>query len=410
MPDLDHELRAAGRELAHAIRIPDLDGVRARSGQLRHRHRRRVLVGAAALVIGAVAALWPSTTRPTPERATAPSVTPPAEGWRGGGLTVLALNGAVLNASGDVYDVAFANRTTGYALAKECGTDGCTIHFLTTGDAGFTWSVRHDLAGRTAVVGVVPEDRLPRLAVRPGDESGVGVRVLDRSLYWSLSWQGWVDTTDRAPGSTVATINDGWLAPADGNGVVTVWTPEGTAVSLAHPPALSVCWVAPARTDDGAWWVGGRAGGLPAVANSRDDGATWTVTTLPAEAPSSYGQVSVLGIDTYASVVTPTGDGKVQVGAIYRSLDRGPFVPYAREVGAIAGDVVPLLDGRLVAADGRLLVLAPRQVGFEVASEELPGASRLEWTAGGYVAYDVAVTGFTAFSHDGVTWQKLNLD
>jgi hypothetical protein len=408
MPDLDHELRRAGREVVDAIRIPEMDGVRARSRQLRH--RRRGLVGAAVLVLVTVAAGWPSISGPPPEMAatpTAPTTSTPT-GWHGGGFTVFPLNGAVLDAPGDVYDVAFANRTTGYALARDCVGSQCTIHFLSTGDAGFTWSVRHDLAGGTGVVGVVPVDRLPTLAARPGAESGVGVRVLGRSLYWSLSWQGWVDTTDRALGSTVATIGDGWLAPPDGCGGVTVWTPDGTAVALAHSPALSVCWVAPARTDDGAWWVGGRAGGLPAVAVSRDDGRNWTLTTLPAAAPSSYGQVSVLGIDTYASVVTPT-DGKLRVEAIYRSLDRTPFVPYARDAGTIAGDVVPLLDGRLVAADGQLLVLPPGASRFEVASETLPDASRLAWTAGGYVAYDVAQPGYTAFSRDGATWQKVNL-
>jgi hypothetical protein len=149
---------------------------------------------------------------------------------------------------------------------------------------------------------------------------------------------------------------------------------------------------------------------------SRDGGARWTTPPLePVDGPVASVRVSTLGSVAYA--VATGDDGTVR--GIYHSADSGATFTRTGSGGgtpaAIAGDVVPLLDGRLLAvspgpADD------PQSGDWWVSSDEgrtfvqaeLPVVGRIDRTAAGYVANDF-FRDYAAFSRDGTTWRKLEI-
>ena len=76
--------------------------------------------------------------------------------------------------------------------------------------------------------------------------------------------------------------------------------------------------------------------------------------------------------------------------------------------GVVGGDVVPLLDGRLLLVDGagHWLVSTDRGVTWQRVSGLHP-TDRLARTQTGWVAYGMS-TIYTAYSVDGTTWQKID--
>ena len=89
--------------------------------------------------------------------------------------------------------------------------------------------------------------------------------------YGESSWT----RLDPAAAPAVDHADDGHLGLAAAPGgdcvgrpVLGPWT-DGSVGRLARQPDLDVCWVAPAPTPDGAWWVGGNRWRTPAVAVTR---------------------------------------------------------------------------------------------------------------------------------------------
>src|SRR6185295_8763968 len=110
------------------------------------------------------------------------------------------------------------------------------------------------------------------------------------------------------PGGTLTVDLDALNADCPG-AQVRAWLPDGNLVRLTHQPPIRVCWVAAAKTADGAWWVGGAAAdGRPAVAVSHDDGRTWKETSFASPTPGAWAKVIVVGSEVYATVVT--GDAR----------------------------------------------------------------------------------------------------
>ena len=74
----------------------------------------------------------------------------------------------------------------------------------------------------------------------------------------------------------------------------------------------------------------------------------------------------------------------------------------------VGGDLVPLLDGRLLMVDGDSHWLASADRGATWQRVQgLHPTKRLARTQTGWVAYEMS-TIYTAYSVDGTTWQKLD--
>ena len=415
MPDqrLDRRFEQERRALLDRIHMPEIAEIRVRARAVRRR-RHTLAAGVAAVcvgMLGTVAAVVDRTGSPQTQVAASPS--PTLQGWRGGGLTVLALTAQVLDLPGDLYDIQFADRRTGYALSRACvNGDRCELGFARTTDGGATWS--SDVGPPVATVA---REAVPQLVTVA--DSGVVFVTGDQSWFLATRSTAWLPSPGPRNNPTISVLPpDGrlWRPQAQSGrcsiGPVEAWLPDGARRRLANQPAMEVCGVAPARTGDGAWWVGGRIttvdGTVAAVGVTRDNGRTWTVTPLPDA--TGYAQVSTLGSEVYAAVVTPvTPEQLVEVRAMFRSVNRSPFRPYGRSLGAISGDVVPLLDGRLVAAGGGWLVAAGRDAPLTPAGGSLPWVGRLARTPGFWVSYDLFRNGWAAVSVDGEVWQKINL-
>jgi hypothetical protein len=207
---------------------------------------------------------------------------------------------------------------------------------------------------------------------------------------------------------------------------------------------IAPCWAAARPTADNAWWIGGvstgagstsvstggvstGAGGAgaayPAVAVSRDGGRTWQATTLPTSVggPVSTVQLSALGSHLYAIVLGPDRT----IRAIFHSADGGRTFTRTRQVdpgtrpaepATLAGEAVPLLDGRLLVTtdSGRWYASGDDGATFSQATGTLPAVGAVRRTWAGYVAYDLfgrsaQSAGWAAFSPNGTVWRKLQI-
>ncbi|BCB85312.1 hypothetical protein Psuf_026250 [Phytohabitans suffuscus] len=212
-----------------------------------------------------------------------------------------------------------------------------------------------------------------------------------------------------APATSVAT---GQLLRL-GGGAVEVWSSVyGNRGELVQqPPGMTVDWVAGAPSATGAWWVGGTRDGRPAVAVTRDGGSSWQVH--PLDATGRTAQVSVLGEHVYATVL---GADRA-ISAVFLSTDSGQTFtrttsgPVATPDG-LAGEAVPLLDGRLLVTgtDGKWYVSADDGRTFHQADGTLPQVGPIFRTPAGYIVRDLFGSGWAAFSADGSTWRKLQVN
>ena len=189
-------------------------------------------------------------------------------------------------------------------------------------------------------------------------------------------------------------------------------------------PGFDVCWVASEPAAGGSWWVGGvdHSGGqaVPVAAVTRNEGRSWLPKRFPAVAadPGAWVRVSTLGGDTFATIVGATADGKdptaLTVYGSYRLPGAGEvFQPYGDGpgLGILAGDLVPLLDGRLVAASKKSWMVSDQDgKGFKAAGGGVPDVARIQRTGPYWAAYDLFHGGWVAISADGETWRKLPLN
>ena len=207
---------------------------------------------------------------------------------------------------------------------------------------------------------------------------------------------------------------------AASRGRSTSGSPDGLLRRLDKQPKLDVCWIGSAPTADGSWWVGGTAqgGGAPTVAVKRRN-EDWGHFFLPAVpgAPGAWAEVSTVGSEAFATVVSGSNGDKDPlsrtVHAIYRlPLGGTEFQPYgdadASSLGVIDGDLVPLLDGRLVAASkGSWMVSKPDGTGFTPAEGSMQSVLRIQRTREYWAAINLFGGGWVGLSTDGVTWRKL---
>lgn len=397
MPELETKLARERESLLDAIEQPPLERVGARAATIRHRRRARR--AGAVLAVVAVAGFvglrpWSTDQKPPPVADPSPS---PGVVYTDAGITINGLTGeGFLERAGRITDVEFADPDHGYALI-ECrpGEDPCPPSLARSVDGGITWTpaTLPPSPGKTLDVVAFPDGRVVIGGYVSTDGGG--------------TWQA----TAR-PAGPATTIAKGQLLRLDETTNVEVWSSMyGNRGELVKQPDLTVEWVAGAPTATGAWWVGGEQGGKPAVAVTRDGGGTWRVT--PLDAAGSTARVSVLGDHVYATVLGSDG----AIAAIYRSVDSGEhFTPASpgrvNPPPALAGEAVPLLDGRLLVAgtDHRWYLSEDDGRTFTQADGTLPVVGWISRTPAGYVAYDLFGGGWAAFSVDGSTWRKLQVN
>ena len=432
MPDtrLDGQLRDARNRLLADIDQPDMSTVRLRAGVLRRR-RTATRVGGlamAVLVAAGVVSLrpWNRADHPGPEVAATPS---PTSGpvWMDSalGLTINGMTQSPVYPPGEITDVEFLDADRGFALVADCQVTQCQqLTVASTADGGLTWALYLPPtplpAGRKAV---------PELLAFGPDEL---VLTYPEPYYSADGGNRWLPARPSPP-QPVALIPQGAqlrVRPAASGGcaggVVEVWVFEyGHRGDLAVQPPIDPCWTNGTPAADGAFWVGGtdRRTGAPALAVTRDRGKTWQVPALAGSAggapAGSWAQVSTLGAYAYAVVVGPDG----HLGSIYRSVDQGGRFTRTRDGGApmtppstLSGEVVPMLDGRLLVAgtDGRWYISDDDGATFQKSRigprQEMPLVGRLVRTRAGYVALDLFTAGWAAYSSDGATWRKLHLN
>jgi photosystem II stability/assembly factor-like uncharacterized protein len=412
---LDVRLARGRAELLESIDQPPLDLIRERAATRRRRRRAATAGGGVALLLvtlGAGLAFRPGVAGdvvppPVADRA----VEPPPGGpvYTGAGITINGLTEpGVAYVPGAIADVEFVDPDHGYVLTLCPATAPCPATVARTADGGLTWqyaSLPADSAGRPGLgLAAVADGRL----LVTGD--GPTYVSTDHGHSWRAIGSG--DGTGPVTPTTGDSLRAG---PGGGCGyAVELWRPDlPRAGTTPSQPDLDVCWVATAASPDGAWWAGGFHSGRPAVAVTRDLGTTWRTVTLP-EAPSpAAGTVEVASLGSHAYAVVLDADRTVR--ALYHAADGGRTF---RRVGAqggperLAGAMVPLLDGRLLVTgtDQRWYVSSDDGATFAPAGGSLPDVGRLARTTAGYVAYDLFGTGWAAYSADGATWRKLQIN
>jgi hypothetical protein len=412
--DLEHRLVDERTSLLGAIKVPELGAIHSRARGLR---RRRRMVGAAAALTllsivgaGTAVALDNRAVRP-PDVAASGTPTPTSTQsiYRGAGLIMYGLSAPVDDRPGAIYDIQFADAERGYMLMSDCpaGGDVCAVAALATSNAGRSW---HALS---LPLTSAPATSRPRLVPLGTEQVG----LIGGTLAWIWTPGTWESLNAASP-PPVASVPKGgrlWTRAGDGcdSGPLYVWGMNGTLGVLATPPPMQVCRVM--AGPGGAWWVGGydnAAGRRPVVAVSRDAGRSWRTFPLPAAGGDAWAQVSPLGTEVYASVVSPRGGQPypqtVTLHAVYRSAEGGPFQRYGPTNSAIVGDVIPLLDGRLLAAGPGWYVSAEGDP-FRKVGGSMPFVGHLARSPGGWIAYDLFQAGYAAVSRDGSEWHKFNI-
>lgn len=425
-PHLDQRLGQARTDLLDAIDQPPLDLITGRAATLRHRRRARNAGAALVAVVGLAILLvrpWahPQAAAPTGD---APTTAPT---YAASGIVINGLTRpmpAVPDLPGKITDVEFTDSEHGYLLAAQCDpgkpAEPCTVSFARTTDGGFTWQ-RGPLPANAAPTGATS---VPDLIAFPDGRLVLTEAVPYLSSDAGQSWQPVprgssmvaLSTADRlritlrsgAGGSCQGSLPEVWSATAGYRG------------SLSTTLPIAACWAAARPTADGAWWLGGvEPGGGPAVAVSRDGGQNWQAIALPITVggPVSAVQVSALGSHLYAVVL---GQNRT-IRAIFHSADGGRTFTLTRQTSSaepatLAGEAVPLLDGRLLVTTetGRWYASQNDGASFTQVTGNLPEVGAVRRTWAGYVAYDLfgrgaGSVGWTAFSPDGTTWRKLQI-
>jgi hypothetical protein len=394
MPDeLETLLRAQRLDFTQ----PPLTTITARAHILRRR-RRAVQAGAVALTLAAVAVpfLVPADTPPPQVAASSPA--PPGGVYTGGGITVNGLPGLPRDLPGTIDDAEFIDADRGFLLTRTCAGSSCTAWINTTTDGGRTWST----ARAPGTFGTPPLDAVPSLVVTGSRIALIGSDGTRSSSADGVSW----DTASSGP------TTPGTALPGDarlillGSQVAALLHDGTTLVAPAVQPPLAVSWVSPVRAGDASWWVAGTVDGHPAVAVSRDGGASWTPKTFPG---GGTARVSFLRGDVYVALIDPAVKPSGLLG-VASSTDNGATFAAPRSLTGttVGGDLVPLLDGRLLLVDGagHWLVSTDRGATWQRISGLHP-TDRLARTQTGWVAYGMS-TIYTAYSVDGTTWQKID--
>jgi hypothetical protein len=397
VPELETSLIREREGLLDEIEQPPLDRIGARAATIRHRRRaRRAGAVLAVVAVAGFAGLrpWHSDQGPPPVADPSP---PAGVVYTDAGLTINGLTGdGIIDPPGRITDVEFADPDHGYALIQ-CRAEGdpCPPSLARSLDGGVTWT----LATLPPATGTGLD-----LTAFPDGRLVVGGYV---STDGGRTWQA----TTR-PNGPAAAIGMGQLLRLGGSGVE-IWSSMfgNRGELVTQPEGMTVKWVAGAPSATGAWWVGGTRNGAPAVAVTRDGGQRWSFP--PLDAAGSTAQVSVLGERVYVTVLGPDRE----ISAIFLSTDSGQRFtrttagPVTTPAG-LAGEAVPLLDGRLLitGTDRRWYLSDDDGRTFSQADGTLPAVGRIVRTPAGYVAYNLFQSDWAAFSADGATWRKLQVN
>jgi photosystem II stability/assembly factor-like uncharacterized protein len=407
---LDQRLADGRRHLVDSIEQPPLAQIAGRAATIRRRRRMAGMGGTLTAVLAVMLFAVQSLQGVAPSPPSGRGSAPPPPVWKGLGITLTGLAGTAPDLPGRVVDVEFADTDRGYLLTLDCAS-ACRIGFATTVDGGRSWQVRQLPSG----VGGASADRPPRLwaagtwAVVAGDGPAAYAST-DGGATWMQV---------RSKDENVVSMQPGPLLWLDtGSGQIRAWLPDGEPAILQYQPEMTVRWVSGIRSGDGSWWAGGvDTGGRPALAVSHDGGASWPRVALPDAPTGGYEvRVATLGQTVYAAVLGPPGPAGTlhrEIRAIYRSTDGG--ANFTRTFsggvpGTVVGDLVPLVDDRLLLAgsDHHWYVSADGGATFRDAPDLLP-VGHFARTPAGYVAYDLLGGGWCAFSADGSNWFKLNV-
>ncbi|MER7275283.1 sialidase family protein [Dactylosporangium sp. NPDC000244] len=380
------------------IEQPPMEVIAARAAALRRR-RLAARTGAAAIAalvaagVGAVA--LDRRDHPAPTAA----ASDPAAVWSADGITITGLPHLPADLPGTVRDAEFLDADHGFLLTA----DGSGTWISRTADGGRSWStVRSPIAGRPELI------TIPGGAVLVGPGPAHPRAATSDGVQWN---------TDNAPVGPAAPLtgNSRLIALAgDACGAPTGSITKTDLAPVPQQPPLAVCWRSRVQAGDGSWWVGGRAAdGSPAVAVSRDGGVSWEPHVFPGFPANASARAAMLGRTVFAAIVAPQEAAATpeRLLAVATSTDGGASFeaphPTAGQA-TIGGDLVPLSDGRLLIVDGYGHWLVSEDGGASwVRLEGLHQTMRLARTEAGYVAYQMT-TIYTAFSVDGVTWQKLD--
>jgi hypothetical protein len=407
MPDptrLEDRLALGRAELLDAIDQPPLAAIGARA-TARRRRRNSVRAGVALAAVAGVALAvvrpWAGDPPSVPDVADAP---PPGAVYTGAEITVNGLDSmkGVHELPGIITDVEFPDIDRGYAI----GCDGHRCAIGRTTDGGLTWQSNALPAEMGTSVDLLP---------LPGE---VLVATTGDHHAWTSSDGGLTWRRAPEPAGKVRSAGEGQLLRLGEDGVA-VWAAQGFRGTLITQPGIDVRWVASRPAADGAWWVGGveRGSGRPAIAVSEDGGTSWTTSELSiggGEQATSV-QVSLLGSHAYALVLGGEPGSKRPIVAVFHSANGGRTFAATRLPGAadppdsVTGELIPLLDGRLLIAggDNRWYVSADDGATFAPTGGNLPTVGRLGMTPGGYLAYGLFNNDWAAYSSDGSTWRKL---
>jgi hypothetical protein len=409
MRDLDVERRLAGEraDLLGSIKVPELGVIHTRARAVKR--RRRMASAAAALALlgtvgGGVGILRSGPATAPPDMAA--SGTPPFQSvYHGSNLTMWGLTEPRLDLPGRLYTVEFADAEHGYVIAAECPGEVCELSFAVTSDGGRTWNQEQ-----------LPIDRAPARSLPVLVAFGTAHVGLIGEAVWVWNGVTW-SSSEAASQQSVMSVRTGerlWMRRSDTcePGPPYVWRATGPLARLDASLPIEACRVTSAP--GGVWWVGGYvnspSGRQPAVAVSRDGGVKWQRFELPSATGDAWAQVSSLGSDVYVSVVSPRGGDaeSLALHAVYRSAAGGQFRPHGPNNGTLVGEVVPLLDGRLLVASNGWF-LSTNGGPFVRDTESLPYVGRFARTPGGWLALDLFRTGYAAISRDATTWHKLNV-
>ncbi len=423
---IDERLGAARADLLSQIKPLELGDIRHRARTIRRR-RHRVFAGAALAVVMAVStgvvllANRPINQQPQPSETPTPTMVRQGPVWRGSGLTLNGISDPWLDLPGRISAIEFADGQHGYAVLADCHQDtpGCLISFAMTTDAGKTWSAPQP-----------PVQQLPQppSLLTVGDQ-GVIIRAGAEAWFSDNGGRTWRPTEVPADPPLVDRIAPGARLVLDDPGTdcttrtVDVWQPSGQLGQLLNQPGFDVCWVGSEPAADGSWWVGGvdhsRGQAVPVAAMTRNGGRSWLPQRIPAVAadPGAWVRVSTLGGDAFATIVGAAADDKdptsLTVYGSYRLPAAGEvFQPYGdgSGLGILDGDLVPLLDGRFVAASRENWMVSDQDGMGSKDAGAMPDLAGVQRTGPFWAAYNLFLSGWVAISADGETWHKLPLN
>lgn len=424
MPSLDQRLAEARGRLRDEIQQPELARIERRAAVLRRRRRVGLAATSLLVVVAAgtfVTQAWPAAKTAPPTTAASPSATPTSTGTpvtvqSRAGITLngLRVGQPVVELPGDVVDLEFYTPDQGWALADSCPGPDCGLTLGTTEDGGVTWSVTpikidKTGGGNTDLIALGPQTLLLHW------QDGQSQLSTDGGRSWTTYDHGPGDDNPKLDVNDRLVLRDrqgGSDCPA---GSVELWrhTP-GASGPTKRQPSIHACWISAVAAADGGWWVGGTtADGHAAAAVTHDAGQSWKSYEFPET--GGWVQISTSGDRTYAAVVARDG-AKVTLRGIYQQKD-ATFTRIWQGGGAagpryLAGELVPLLDGRLLLVDGEKHWYVSDESGTaftELGEPEMPAVGRLVRVTSGYVAYDVKVAGYSARSTDGATWAKVQV-